>query len=185
MALYRLFVPVLPAALLAGARLAEHSTRLAHGVRTGAALLVSVILAVYVGWPARHVAEHRLELVRSALVPLAHARSVAALDVGWVGAATRAPVLDLAGVTDPVVARLPGGHTSKRIPEGLLESRRVDTVVLLLAPGSEPGLTGRGPLFARAVEARIASFALLDAMTDLSELRLGGTEQRYLIVARR
>jgi hypothetical protein len=185
MALYRLFVPVLPAALLAGARLAEHSTRLADGARTGVALLVSVILAAYVGWPARNVAGHRLELVRSACGPLAGARSVAALDVGWVGAATRAPVLDLAGVTDPVVARLPGGHTSKRIPEGLFESREVDTVVLLLAPGSGPVSNFGALRFARVVEQRVADFPLLEPMRVAAELRLGGTDQRYVVLSSR
>jgi hypothetical protein len=184
MALYRLFVPVLPAALLSGARLAEHSGRLAHGTRSAAALLVSVILAAYVGWPARRVAEHRVTLVRSALGPLAAARSVAALDVGWVGAASRAPILDLAGVTDPVVARLPGGHTSKRIPEGLLESRQVDTVVLLLAPGTGPASPLEGHQFARAVEQHVANLPFVESMKVRAELRLGGTDQRYLILTR-
>lgn len=179
MALYRLFVPVLPAAILAGARLAEHAGAVAHFSRTAAAVLASAVLAVYVGWPARHILQHRLTLIDSAVQPLAGARSVAALDVGWVGAATQASVLDLAGVTDPVVARLPGGHTSKRIPEGLLESRQVDAVVLLRAPGAE------GDGYARAVEAHVARLPLLETMRPIAELQLGGTDQRYVVLARR
>jgi hypothetical protein len=35
------------------------------------------------------------------------------------------------------VARLPGPHTGKKIPDGMLDSRGVDTLVLNL-PGDEP-----------------------------------------------
>lgn len=185
MALYRLLVPVLPTVLLAGARLAEQSPLVPTLVRTGAALLVSLVLAGYVGWPARSVLEHRLALVRSSEQTLAGARSVATLDVGWVGAATPSAVVDLAGVTDPLVARLPGGHTSKRIPEGLFENRDVDAVVLLLAPGSPPVTDWRQARFARAVEAHVATFPTLERMRLASELRLGETNQRYLVLRRR
>jgi hypothetical protein len=185
MALYRLFVPVLPAALLAGARLAGQGSLVPHFARSGAALAVSIILAAYVGWPARRIAEQRFELVRSAVQPLAGARSVAALDVGWVGAATSASLVDLAGVTDPLVAHLPGGHTTKRIPEGLFESRQVDAVVLLLAPGSDPVSDLAQARFARGVEARVARFPTVGAMTLVAELRLGGTDQRYVVLRAR
>jgi hypothetical protein len=185
MALYRLLVPVLPAVLLAGARLAEHASLVPHVIRTAAAALVSLILAAYVGWPARRINEHRLALIESARAPLAGARNVAALDVGWVGAATPANVIDLAGVTDPLVARLPGGHTSKRIPEGLFEIRQVDAVVLLLAPGSQGIEHLDQARWARAVEGHIAAFPLLGALRPVAELRLGGTDQRYLVLARR
>jgi hypothetical protein len=185
MALYRLLVPVLPAAVLAGARLAEHASLVPHVARTSAAVLVSVVLAAYVGWPARRITEHRLALIRAAERPLTGARSVATLDVGWVGAATQAAVLDLAGVTDPLVARLPGGHTSKRIPEGVLEGREVDAVVMLLAPGSGPVASLDQARFARAVEERVAGFPSLERMTLVAELPLGGTDQRYLVLARR
>jgi hypothetical protein len=182
MALFRLFVPVLPTALLAGAQLSGHASLVHHAVRTGAASLASVVLAAYVGWPARAILEHRLALVRSAERPLAGARSVATLDVGWVGAATGATVLDLAGVTDPVVARLPGGHTSKRIPEGLFESRGVDALVLLLAPGSGRVTSLEDAPLARAVEVHVARFPTLAAFRLTAELRLGGTDQRYLVL---
>jgi hypothetical protein len=184
MALYRLFVPVLPTALLAGARLSEHAALVPHAVRTGAALVLSGVLAMYVGWPARDILEHRLALIRDAAGPLAGVGSVATLDVGWVGAATRAPVVDLAGVTDPLVARLPGGHTSKRIPEGWFESRDVGAVVLLLAPGSGPVSSLEDARFARAVEDRVARFPTLASARLIVELRLGGTDQRYLLLGR-
>jgi hypothetical protein len=184
MALYRLFVPVLPAVLLAGARLVDQAPLLPHVVRTAAAVLVSMVLAGYVGWPARRIHEHRLALIQSARAPLAGARNVAALDVGWVGAATNANVIDLAGVTDPLVARLPGGHTSKRVTEGLFESRQVDAVVLLLAPGSPKVEHLEQARFGRAVESHVAAFPLLGTMRPVTELRLGGTDQRYLVLVR-
>jgi hypothetical protein len=182
MALFRLFVPVLPTALLAGARLAEHAPLGYSTARTALASLASLVLTAYLGWPARDVLAHRRELIRSAEGPLAGAHTVAALDVGWVGAATTATVFDLAGVTDPVVARLPGGHTSKRIPEGLFESRDVDAVVLLLAPGSGAASSPREAPPARAVEARVVAFPMVERMRVAGALRLGGTDQRYIVL---
>jgi hypothetical protein len=143
------------------------------------------VLAVHVGLPARQVARQRLELIEAARAPLRGARSVMALDVGWVGAATSAPVLDLAGVTDPVVANLPGGHTSKRVPEGLIEGRAVDAAVLLLAPGTREQTPWASSRFARAVEARVAAFSVVSELALWASVPLAGTEQRYLIVGRR
>src|SRR5204862_350726 len=73
----------------------------------------------------------------AAKVPLAGAKVVAALDVGWVGAVSDFTLLDLAGVTDEAVAMLPGGHTSKRVDDALLRHRDVDALVLLTYPPSD------------------------------------------------
>jgi hypothetical protein len=184
MALYRLAVPVLPAALLAGARLGVVGKPRTFALRCVIAAAISLVLAVYVGWPARSVLEHRTQLIAAARPLLAGARSVAALDIGWVGAATRAPILDFAGITDPVVARQPGGHTSKRVGEGLLENRAVDTVILLLAPGEQPALRWQESAFGRQVEARVAAFSLLETFNFHAVLPLKGTNQQYLLVSR-
>lgn len=184
MALYRLAVPVLPASLLAGARLAAASPARPFLVRVAVGATVSVLLAVYVAWPARSVLQHRAELIAAARPSLASARSVAALDIGWVGAATPAPILDFAGITDPVVARQPGGHTSKRFAEGLLENRAVDTVVLLLAPGEQPAPRWQDSAFGRQVENRVAAFSVLETFHVAAVLPLGGTRQSYLVLRR-
>jgi hypothetical protein len=184
MALYRLMVPVLPAALLAAARLADLGDARWLILRAAFFAVRPLWLAVTVAWPARHVLEHRLQLVEGSRALLRGARSVACLDVGWVGAATEASILDLAGITDPVVARLPGGHTSKKVTNGLLENRDVDTVVLLLAPDATVGARWQDAPFARAVEARVAALPVLERFYLRATVPLGGTRQRYLFAAR-
>jgi len=183
MALYRLAVPVLPTALLAGAHLFALAPRSVPSVaRLVLAVLSSIILGVYVGAPARRIADQRGALIDAARTRLSGARSVATLDIGWVGAATPAPVLDLAGVTDPLVAHLPGGHTSKRVTEGLFEARRVDAVVLLLSPNHRESEPWAASAFARTVEMRVAAFPSVSARRLEAVLPLEGTSQRYLLV---
>lgn len=57
-------------------------------------------------------------------------RRVAAVDVGYLGYASHAPMFDLAGVTDPAIARLPGGHAAKSIDPGALEAWGPTAIVL-------------------------------------------------------
>jgi hypothetical protein len=97
-----------------------------------------------------------LHLIEELRAPLADAKVIAALDIGWLGAATDATIVDLAGLTDPAIAVLPGGHTSKAIPASMLDARHVDTLVLQVKEGEaqrEPWTTS---YFARVVELRIA-----------------------------
>jgi hypothetical protein len=182
MALYRLAVPVLPTAILVAAHLAEMSSRRSLILRGVVSALVPVWVGVAVAWPGRRVLEHRLTLIAAARPVLRAAQSIASVDVGWVGAATEASIVDLAGITDPVVARLPGGHTSKRVTEGLVENRAVDAAVLLLAPGEPPALRWQDSAFARSVEERMATLPSLEHFRLRAVLPLVGTEQRYLIV---
>ena len=131
MSLYRLFVPVLPSVILVGAELAEHASRLATGVRLFFAFAASAVLGIWIVPGARAVDAQRRQLIDGARPLLVGAKRVATVDVGWVGVATSAMVIDLAGVTDPSVAHLPGGHTSKRLPDSFLEAREIDALVLL------------------------------------------------------
>ncbi len=110
----------------------------AIALRSVLAVAASLFVLVDTGLPARHVLGHRLALIEQASPALLGARSVAALDAGWVGVAAPQTIVDLAGVTDPVIAALPGGHTSKRIPDQLLVGRGTDAWVLLLAPDAAP-----------------------------------------------
>lgn len=149
MSLYRLAVPVLPSFVLGAAELSRVAPPWASWVRVGLASAMSMYLTLMVGTAARHVMQDREQLIREARAPLHGARSVAALDIGWVGAATAADIVDLAGITDEAVAMLPGGHTSKRVDDALLRRRRVDALVLLLgSPGAES--------YEREVERRVA-----------------------------
>ncbi len=184
MALYRLMVPVLPGLILVGAAIAGVSRPWATALRLAAALGVSVVVMFVIGRVARHVGPNRAALIEAAAAPLAGGGHVASLDVGWVGAATPADVEDMAGVTDSRVAVLPGGHTTKRIPDGWLEARHVDRLVLLLAPGEAPALPWWQSRFDRGVEQRVARQAG-DRFRVLARIPLGGTRQSYLILGLR
>jgi hypothetical protein len=82
---------------------------------------------------------------------------VAALDVGWVSAATEADIVDLAGVTDPEIAVLPGAHTAKRVDARFLLARAPDALLIYAPYGLPPrGLAAwRDARPAYAVEARL------------------------------
>ncbi|MDQ2643096.1 MAG: hypothetical protein M3020_04730, partial [Myxococcota bacterium] len=98
------------------------------------------------------------------------AERIGTLDVGWVGAATPKTVIDFAGVTDPSVARLAGGHTTKRLPADFLERRRLDALVLL-APE-------------RGVERRLQSLDGFEQFRPVASVPLTGTSQRYVVYRR-
>lgn len=179
MALYRLAVPVLPACTLVAAQLTEQA-RLASTVpRLVLALACALLLAFGLGPSARRVGGERSRLIAQARPVLAHDARIAALDVGWVGAASNADVIDLAGVTDPEVALFPGGHTSKRIPGPWLFARDPSAVVLLLARGAELKTPFETSFFARAVEQRIASL-IAPEFRVRTQLALGN--QTYVVL---
>jgi hypothetical protein len=180
---FRLEVPVLPTTLLALAELAPHATRWFGWLRLALALVVSFVAAVD-ALPSRHVLLDRLETIGRLRPALAGATMVAAVDIGLVGAATPAAVLDLAGITDPTIALLPGGHTSKRVPEGLVESRGTDRAVLLLAPGTRAENRWQDSRFSHLAAARLAAMPLLSSFEVAAEVPLGRTPYRYLILKR-
>jgi hypothetical protein len=178
MAFYRLWVPVLPAAALAAAHLAERDAPHWVALRSAPALLSSLALGWFLGPAARHVTTDRAKLVAEGRAQLAHDARIASLDVGWVGAASDAEVLDLAGVTDPQVAFFPGGHTSKQIPKQWLLARRPSAIVLRIE-GAPPEQGWQYSAFSRVVEARVAR-----ALTDDYQWRvtLISPEQTYLVI---
>src|SRR6185369_7093535 len=96
----------------------------------------------------------RTKLIDAARPILSGAERIATIDVGWVGAATDAEIIDLAGATDPEIAALPGGHTSKAISGAFLTGREPDVLLFQIAPG--PIDPDEVPSYARAVERRLA-----------------------------
>jgi hypothetical protein len=180
MAFFRLFVPVLPGLFLVGARLARVAAFWATGLRVLAAVFFSALLLVDKGASARSVLEERLRLIAAARPLLATARSVATVDVGWVSVAFPGELVDLAGVTDPRIGRLPGGHTSKRIPETLLRTRGVDALVMLAAEA--PTAPVWETRWARTVEARLAREAEELGFVVEAILELRGTPQHYVVL---
>lgn len=162
----RLLVPVAPSAALAAALLTPASHRVARSIRGAVALAVGLALFVRAGPAGRGVHADRVRLVEATRPHLVGRRVVAALDVGWVSAATEATLVDLAGLTDPELAALPGGHTSKRIDAALLLERRPDALLFFaqLPPGARGGDAGehaREARFPRVVEARLAASPLI------------------------
>lgn len=170
MSLYRLVVPILPSFALGAAELWAVAPRWSSWLRVALAAGMSVYVASSIGPAARGVGPDRERLIEAARKPLAGARVVAALDVGWLGAVSDFEIVDLAGVTDERVAMLPGGHTSKRIDDALLRSRDVDALVLLLPPHD------------REVERRVQLLPTVEAFRAVAELPFAGG--RYVVLRR-
>jgi hypothetical protein len=134
MPLARLVCPVLPAFVVATAELLAHPRARRWALpRLALACAAELGLLAMRGEAARHVAEDRLTLIASARPWLREAEVVAAVDVGWVGAATEAEIIDLAGATDAEIAALPGGHTSKAVGSAFLAARRPRVLIFQLA----------------------------------------------------
>jgi len=161
MPLSRLVVVALPCVVLAAAHIGGTQRSIAFWPRIVLAIAGQLFVIVRAGPAAAAVGPQRLALIDRFAPELRRARAVAALDAGWVGVATRSPVVDLAGVTDRAIASLPGGHTSKWVAAHLLIAREVDTVVLLLAKGEPLGQPWWNSRFARIVEHRLALMPLL------------------------
>lgn len=188
MSLFRLFVPLIPATLWL-CHLVLREQAIGFVVCKGLLALGANGLLVHGLGPAtRQVIAARRELVQSVSPLLTDAQNVAALDIGWLGAATDGPITDLAGVTDPEIAHLPGGHTSKRLPTNLLVRRRVDTLVLLLTP-SHPAVSVGMPLqelrFARAVENSLQRQEEAELYEVAFVVPLKGTTQHYVVLRKR
>ena len=94
-------------------------------------------------------------------------------------------IVDLAGVTDPEIASLGGGHTSKRIDATLLLARGVDLAVFYADP-LPPTLDGEsGSTFPRVVEARLAaSTAFREHFAPAALLPLGERGAGYVLFRR-
>jgi len=164
---FRLLAPILPiVALLAGVRAARGFTLArSRGVRV--ILALAVLLAVAV--PALDLAA-QLPEVRAAGEarervgrPLArflaaNARNVALVDVGFLAWAGGFDVVDLGGITDDGVARMPGPHLGKRIDAAWLLARAPDALVLHAAVPPEVDADGAlRTLAGYPVERRVAA----------------------------
>jgi hypothetical protein len=188
MPFFRLVSPVLPALLLVGAGLAQRSSSAGNALRLTMAALVCVTALVTHAPAARAVMEQRRQLIESLAGFVRPHERLVTLDAGWVGAASPASIVDLSGVTDPALARLPGGHTSKRLPDDFLlrlaESEQPAVLVLLSAAGDQPKEPWYEATFDRVAEQRIAlqARALGQAPLAVAPLPLQGTRKHYIAV---
>jgi hypothetical protein len=168
----RLLVPVAPSLVLAFVELSRVSRVALSGARLAAVMVLGALVAVRAAPAGRNVQADRADLIARARPVLEGAQAVAALDIGWVGASTDASIVDLAGLTDPAIAMLPGGHTSKRVDASMLLDRNVDVVVI----DSEM----------RVVEARLVRSELFTARFEPKEhLPLGSRGAFYVVYRRR
>ena len=168
----RLMVPVAPSLVLAFVALGGTARPVLSLARLSVALVLGTLLVVRAAPPGRGVHADRADLITRARPVLAGAHVVAALDIGWVGAATDATIVDLAGLTDASIAMLPGGHTSKRVDTSMLLDRGVDTVVVYSD--------------LRVVEVRIVRSELFASRFEKAgELPLGSRGAFYTVYRRR
>lgn len=173
----RLIVPVLPTVVLGAAHLAVLASSWSTALRTAIAVGLQLFQASRVVPAGTTVGVHRRRVLEELRAPLVGAKVIAALDIGWLGATTDATLVDLAGLTDPAIAVLPGGHTSKAIPAGLIDARGVDAIVLLIKEGESLVVPWTDTYFARVVELRIAGMPgigeafVVAAKSDLPHLR--------------
>jgi len=154
----RLLVPVLPSVVYAAALVAARARPAATAARCLAAWTLGAWCLVQSRGEGRRVGTDRAALIALARPCLRPLTRIAALDIGWVGAATEADIVDLAGVTDPVVAALRGGHTSKRVGSMFLLGRDPDGILLYCPKGLPNGQLAewRDAEYPRVVEDRLA-----------------------------
>ncbi|MET0591612.1 MAG: hypothetical protein ABW133_02860, partial [Polyangiaceae bacterium] len=182
MPLARLVTPVLPPLAYATAHMLRTSSRAA--LITLARLAIGCAAEIYVtvarGPTAAHVLRDRLALIDAVRPALAGATKVATIDVGWVGAATDAEILDLAGATDPEIAALPGGHTSKAVSGAFLTGRGADRLVLQIAAK----FTDDAIVPERVSEARLFHDPLVERFYQTTWRSPGTHPVRYIVMSR-
>lgn len=158
MPFWRLWVPLTPAWIILGAISLENGRLWTNALRVVLCSASLVVPWVTTGPSAMGVVPVRQRLIDQRDV-LSASRVIAVLDVGWVSACRDVELVDLAGVTDPAIAVLPGGHTSKKIAATLLARRDVDTLVFLqkrsVTMGAERARDDGGP-YDRVVEEMLA-----------------------------
>lgn len=132
----RLFVPAQPLlAWMVGVGVAD-LTRLRPGRGTltaaiGLLLVPPLALTAIETWRADDAGEAREGEGRALASHLdAHAHRVALVDIGFLSYVTSIEPVDLAGITDPSIGRLPGGHVDKPVTGAMLVERGVDAIVL-------------------------------------------------------
>jgi len=180
MPFWRLAMPVFPGLLLVGSSLLAVTSAGFAALRLLPPLACAALLHGVQGTATRAVRSERSLLIGALPPLLGGAARVATLDAGWVGAAGDHVVVDLAGVTDPGVARLPGGHTSKRLPQNFLESRRVDALVLLADASIARDAPAR---YARQVESRVLTLRGAERFHPVGHIPLNAG-QEYVVLRR-
>lgn len=183
---FRLFGPLLPPyAVLVGTGVAALQRARGWPV-AGPALALTVALPV--ADLVLRIPEQRRSAQSRARVGAAMARRVASVpgplatvDVGYVPYVSGVEVIDLGGVTDPAIGRLPGPHLAKRLPEDWLAERRPGQ--LLLHSRRPPVVDREHRLRAfdgYPVERRVARMALIRNGFLVKEVFTYGPQYHYV-----
>jgi hypothetical protein len=183
MPLARLSVVALPTTIVAAAYIAGHAKARWSLPRLALALAGTLYQLITVAPRAADVGHKRMAVIEQLRPALQDAAVIACVDAGWVGAASSATIVDLAGVTDPAIAVLPGGHTTKPIPHALFDARGVDTLVLLLADEKTLASPWTKTDFARWVEFHVADMPAMAETYDVAAISEG--RLIYVVLRRR
>ncbi len=171
----RLFVPLVPTVILAHLYSASTSRGPVFWLRSTIAIGLASWAFFSAGPRGRAVTNERAALVTRAEPVFAHAHAIAAVDIGWVSAAYEGTIVDLAGLTDPEIAALAGGHTSKHVDASMLLDRGVDTVVFYTEDN----------LYTHAVAVRLASDPLFSSRFAESANLFLTERSGYVVFTRR
>ncbi|MEO8878507.1 MAG: hypothetical protein ABI461_23160, partial [Polyangiaceae bacterium] len=131
----RLAAPVAPSLALVFIRSAPFAKWWSAALRIVLAAGLGIRMLISAAPAGRHVERDREALIQASRDYLQNAHIVASADIGWPTAATEAHIVDLAGLTDPNIAALGGGHTSKRIDPAMVIDAHADVVLLYATAG--------------------------------------------------
>lgn len=182
----RLLTPVVPSLVLLYVMSASESKPAPLVARTALALALGAFAWAFAAPKGTGVMRDRLRLVEDARPVLASCDLVATVDIGWV-TASGARVMDLAGLTDPTIAVLGGGHTSKRVDPSMLLDRKVDCAVFYVDPGFRQASLAHPETidYAHVVSARLAQSELFEAhFQPRVKLALGDGDRGYVVFMR-
>jgi putative transcriptional regulator len=133
---FRLIAPILPLyVMLAACGVARVGSRGSSVRRAIGVLMLAGMVPGLNGWvqiPRIRDAGRTREVVGGELARWLskRANTVALVDIGYLAYASGVEVVDLGGITDPIVGHSPGGHLGKRIDVGDVAIRSPDAVLI-------------------------------------------------------
>ncbi len=164
----RLAAPIAPSLALVFVRSVSTSNQIAAILRAIVAFGFGARLLVVAAPAGRHVEDDRDRLIEASRQYLQNAHVIASADIGWPTAASEAHIVDLAGLTDPNIAALGGGHTSKRVDPAMIIDAHPDVVLLFATSGiDESSLANwHSAEYQKLIDVRLANSGLFSRHFD-------------------
>lgn len=184
----RLVVPIAPSLALVLIRTATTAYPIATSLRILAPFALGLRLLFVAAPPGRHVERDRATLIEASKKYLQNAHVIATADIGWPTAASEGHIVDLAGLTDPNIAVLAGGHTSKRIDPAMVIDAHADVVLLYATDGVFASSFGAWQVaeYEKLVDVRLASSALFSRHFEaVAFLPLGENGAGYVVLTKK